>query len=292
MGILSPEAAERLGAIIDGAAPAPGTEEARLEGSTPADLSQNEIEVPDSSSDSAPDVNISAKEEAPDASVPADEAEIEVEDGHRVPYSRFRQVLDARNKHRDELEAMRSKMADVEQEREMLQRLTIQRATEPQVQQKADDDWLGETTGDGEGSSAPDPRLANMASRLDATEKAFQRMKLDAEVADAMKTYPTADRAAIIDAIYNQPSLSAMSAAEQYSTWLAGIEEAAIARHFADSGQAGEAAPVEAKPQAAPRPQKAGAGSVGDFVGEKKPKTVKEGSAMFRDFLKEHNPFV
>lgn len=292
MGLLSSEAVERLGAIIDGDAPVPGTQEARLEADSAPEVSQAEIEVPDSSSDDAQDVNTSAKEEAPDASVSADEAEIEVEDGHRVPYSRFRQVLDARNKHRDELTAMRSKMAEVEQEREMLQRLTIQRATEPQVQQTADDDWMSELAGDEASASSPDPRLANMASRLDAQEKAFQRMKLDAEVEDAMKNYPTADRGAIIDAIFNQPSLSAMSAAEQYSTWLAGIEEGAIARHLADGSQVGEAASAETKPQAAPRPQKTGAGSVSDFVGDKKPKTVKEGSAMFREFLKEHNPFV
>ena len=292
MGLLSPEAVESLGAVLDGRSPASGAEGAEIEvPETPPTQQEEEVHVTDNSSESAHDVNLSAKEEAPEAAT-TEEVEVEVGEGHRVPYSRFRQVLDARNKHRDELEALREKVSEIDKEREMLQRLTIQRATEPHVQQRADDDWMGDLLGDEAGAgSSSDTRLAELTSRLEAQEMAFQKMKLEAEVVEAIEKYPNAERGAILDAIYNNPSVTAMGAAEQYSTWLSGVEEAAIARHLADSGQdpTTSAAPP---PVAAPRPSKTGADAIVEFTGDRKPKTVKEGSEMFREFLKEHNPFT
>ena len=297
MGLLSPEDVERLGQMIEGNGP-PGQEEQQESVAVEApDASQAEtIEVADTSSDSAQDVNQSAKEETPDASSPADEVEIEVEEGHRVPYSRFRQVLEARNKHRDELESLRERMTESEKERDMLQRMTMQRASESRVQPKAtEDDWFQDLMGD----EAPpqttqqDPRYNQMASRLEAQEVALQQMKLEREVAEATERYPSADRDSILSAIYNDPSRSAMDVAEQYTSWVAGIEEAAIARHLGENKPEEVAAASDAqKPPAAPRPAKSGGGSVSDFTGEKKPQTVTEGSAMFREFIKTHNPFA
>lgn len=297
MGLLSPEDVERLGQMIEGNGP-PGQEEQQesVAVEAPGTSQVETLEVADTSSDNAQDVNQSAKEETSDASSPADEVEIEVEEGHRVPYSRFRQVLEARNKHRDELESLREKMTESEKERDMLQRMTMQRASESRVQPKAtEDDWFQDLMGDEASPQATqqDPRYNQMASRLEAQEVALQQMKLEREIADATKRYPSADREAVLSAIYNDPSKSAMDVAEQYTSWLAGIEEAAIARHLGDNKQ-GEvvAAPDAQKPAAAPRPAKSGGGSVADFTGEKKPQTVTEGSAMFREFLKTHNPFA
>lgn len=296
MGILSPEDADRLGQIIEGDLSPDPDERQESEAIEALDVSQDEtFEVASSSSDSAQDVNSSVKEETPEAD--ASDEEVEVEEGHRVPYNRFRQVLEARNKHRDELEALREKMAESERERDMLQRLTIQRATESQVQPKAqEDEWFQDLLGDGASPQQPqqDARYSQMSSRLEAQEVALQQMKLEREIVDATEKYPSADRESLLSAIYNDPSRSALEVAEQYTTWLAGIEEAAIARHVGENKPAEETVASDSqKPGAAPRPAKSGGGgAVSDFVGEKKPQTVTEGSAMFRKFLETHNPFA
>tara|TARA_R100001594_G_scaffold145997_1_gene196796 strand:- start:278 stop:1144 length:867 start_codon:yes stop_codon:yes gene_type:complete len=288
VGILSPEATESLGKFLEGGPSEPAGEQSPVEEVQAQELSQEEAPVQNSSSDDAQDVNISAKEEAPETSS-SDEGE--VEEGHRVPYSRFRQVLDARNKHRDELESYREKMAEIEKERDMLQRLTIQRASEPQVQAKSEeDDWLSSLSGE-QGAQPDDPRYSQLKSRLEAQEVALQRMTLEREVAEAQQAYPGVDRDAILKSISEDPSRTAIEAAEQYSSWIAGIEEAAIARFQKEAGQE---LPVSeaAAPKAPPRPSKSGSASVSEFMGDRKPKTVKEGSALFREFLKDHNPFA
>lgn len=295
MGFLSPEDTERLGQFLDGNLSADPAERQESEAVEAPDVSQDEtLEVTSSSSDSAQDVNQSAKEETPE--VDASDEEVEVEEGHRVPYNRFRQVLEARNKHRDELEALREKMSESERERDMLQRLTIQRATESQVQPKAqEDEWLQDLLGDGASpqQSQQDPRYSQMSSRLEAQEVALQQMKLEREIVVATEKYPSADRDSLLSAIYNDPSRSAMEVAEQYTTWLAGIEEAAIATYLGQNKPAGDAVASDSqKPGAAPRPTKSGGDAVADFMGEKKPQTVAEGSAMFRKFLETHNPFA
>jgi hypothetical protein len=83
-----------------------------------------------------------------------------------------------------------------------------------------------------------------------------------------------------------------MQIAEQYSTWIAGIEEAAIARYVGESPEAKQTAAEPAAPPAAPRPAQSSSDAVAAFVGEKPPESVEEGSRMFREFLKQHNPFA
>ena len=295
MSFLDEEARQKLSAMMEEAPEAPTPEPPP----TPVEPSDSEVEV---SSQEAQDVNESVKEEAPQSAAPAEpegEVEVEVEEGHRVPYNRFKQVLDARNSHRDEVESLRQEIEALrshQDTRQQQQPQQVQSAPRPQVQPQ-EDDWWSEFQSEAgvvpDAPAAPDPQIAQIQQRLEAQEVAFQKMILERELSAAVEKYPSLDKRQILQAVHQNPALPVMQVAEQYSTWLAGIEEAAIARHLSENPQPVVEDAKEAAPQAPPRPPQSGASTAASrFVGEKKPATIEEGSHMLREFLKTHNPFA
>jgi len=292
MGFLDDETRQRLTAMMG--------EDQPVEAPDPppaaAAVSEPEVDIP---SQEAQDVNESAKEEASEIEVAAEpegEVEIEVEDGHRVPYNRFKQVLDARNGHREEVESLRQEVETLKSNQQSWQQpQQAQPPPQPQVQPREDDWWSefqAESGAAPEAPHGPDPQLAQLQHRVEAQEVAFQKMVLERELNAASEKFPSIDRRQILQAVHQNPSMPVMQIAEQYSTWLAGIEEAAIARHLSDSPSAAAEEAKVAAPQAPPRPAQSGVSDASRFVGEKKPASIEEGSKMLREFLKTHNPFA
>ena len=255
-----------------------------------------EVSAPEAapSSEAAQDVKVSAKEEAPEteaAPEPSGEVEVEVEDGHRVPYQRFKQVLDARNAHRTEVESLHQEIERLKSQAQSWQQPQQQQVAVPPTEPQGDDWWSDTQTDTEQDSPAQVRAIEDLKSRLGAQEVAFQQMVLERELAQAQEKYPGIDRNQMIQAVYQNPTTPVMQVAEQYSVWLAGIEEAAIARYVSGSGEAAPEAAAES-PQAPPRPVQSSSSAAASFVGEKKPGTVEEGSKMLREFLKTHNPFA
>ena len=288
MSLLDEEATNRLRQALAGEPPA-STAEAEVP------VSEPEVQV---SSEAAQDVNEGAKVEAPEAAPAVDanaEIEVEVEEGHRVPYGRFKQVLDARNTHRDEVESLRQELEKLKsQPQQTYQPPQQQVQSKPQVQSQ-EDDWWSEYQGTEQQTAqatVDDGKYNELQSRLEAQEVAFQKMVLEREISQAQEKFPSIDRGEILKAVVQNPAMPVMQIAEQYSTWLAGIEEAAIARYVGENPEARQKAAEPAAPPAAPRPAQAGSDAVANFVQEKRPQTVEEGSKMFREFLKTHNPFA
>lgn len=288
MSLLDEEATNRLRQALAGEPPAP-TAEAEVP------VSEPEVQV---SSEAAQDVNEGAKVEAPEAAPEVDanaEVEVEVEEGHRVPYGRFKQVLDARNTHRNEVESLRQELEKLKsQPQQTYQPPQQQVQPKPQVQSQ-EDDWWSEYQGtEQQTAQAPvdDGKYNELQNRLEAQEVAFQKMVLEREISQAQEKFPSIDRGEILKAVVQNPAMPVMQIAEQYSTWLAGIEEAAIARYVGENPEAQQKAAEPAAPPAAPRPAQTGSDAVANFVQEKRPQTVEEGSKMFREFLKTHNPFA
>jgi len=302
MSLLDAEAIERMGPALDAAlsgGPPPEPPPA------PSPPSSPQIETAtDEATSPAPDVNQSANEEPP--APPADaevKADAEDEGGHNVPYGRFKKVLEARNGHRDEVAALRSKLSDLEaQQASLLQERLAQRSTQAQVQSNDESSWLDELVGDDGQAQAPqvDPRLQGMAKQIEAQGVQLHRMQLEREVGAAMKKYPGVDRNQILQGVVQNPQASVMDIAEQYSSFVAGVEERAVANYLKQNPQLAEAikaeAAAEAKapaPNAPPRPQKVSGGSPPSiWATDERPKTVDEGSALLRDFLTRHNPFA
>jgi hypothetical protein len=300
MGFLDAEAEERLGRAFMGEAPLSPPEEAAPTPPVPQVETAQEVSSP------AQDVNPSANEESPPPSTePSVEASEETREGHSVPYSRFKQVLEARNGHRDEVSALRSRLADLEAHQASLvqQRQSVQVPQQAPVQSDDEYGWLDELVGETSDQVATDqqadPRLQVMAQRVEAQGVALQKMQLEREVATAMERYPGVNRQQLLQGVIHNPQAPVMELAEQYSTFVASVEEQAIARYLEDNPNAAEAmkAAVEASkeaaaPNAPPRPAKSSSGAPSVWATEERPASVEEGSALLREFLKQHNPFA
>tara|TARA_R100000808_G_scaffold16530_1_gene37235 strand:- start:1855 stop:2739 length:885 start_codon:yes stop_codon:yes gene_type:complete len=294
MGFLQEGDAERMRGMMLGEetpqAEEPAQEAAPAE--EPAEAAPVEEAEPASSSDTAGDVKVEAEggaEAEPQKTEASDSQaeEEEVQPGHRVPYTRFKEVIEARNQFKTETAELK---AQLEQLREQAQRQASQPApVQAAPQPKADDDeaWLKELLGEDEPTAqkSVDPALQQLSARLHETEVALARQSLEAEVSAAIQKYPSATRDVILQAVAQNPSLSAENVAEQYSAWMAQVEEEAIARYLKDN-------PAAAKPAAAPRPAKSGAVEAPVSSEAAKPKNVKEGSEALRAFLKGGNPFA
>ena len=96
--------------------------------------------------------------------------------------------------------------------------------------------------------------------RVQQQEVAIARRELEVEVASAMEAYPGVPREVLLQAVVADPDAAVIKVAESYSTHLAQIEEAAIARYLEENpAPAVETQEVAEKPKAAPRPTRSGA---------------------------------
>ena len=288
MGFVDEGDVERMKAMML-AEDEPAPTEEPVQEAAPAE----ETPAPETSSDSAEDVKVEAEggaEAEPQKTEASDSQAEEEEDhpGHRVPYTRFKEVIDARNTFKSETDELKAQLEYLQQQaqRQASQPAPVQAAPQ-QPAGNNDDAWLKELLGGGEDSSAKavDPALQQISARLHETEVAIARQSLETEIATAVNKYPTASRDVILQAVAQNPSLSAESVAEQYSSWMSQVEESAIARYLKDN-------PAAAKPAAAPRPSKTGAVEAIISNEGPKPKSVQEGSEALRAFLKGGNPFV
>ena len=289
---LSQDAVSGISAMLEAgdepapeAAPAPDSvaEEAPVQADTSSEPTQDVNAKVEDGADSAP-------QEAAAEDSPA--AEEEVPSGHRVPYDRFKQVLESRNKFRDE-------RAELEAE---IERLRAQPAPAPAPapvqaapQADSDDAWLERYLA-GEDEPAPaqdDARLKEFQDRLYNTEVQLARQQLEVEVGAALQKFPSVPRDVILQAVANNPSATAEAVAEQYSSWVAGVEEKAIAAYLEKNPQSTpeEAVAATQEPKAAPRPSKTG-GSATAAASEVPLKSVSEGSAALRKLWARNNPFA
>mgnify|MGYP001175879360 CR=1 FL=1 len=250
-----------------------------------------------SSSDPTEDVNTQVEdgaesaplEAAADDSAAADE---EVPSGHRVPYDRFKQVLESRNQFREERAELE---AELEKFRAQPQSAPAPAPVQSTSQDTSDDAWLDRYLAgeDDQPSVQDDAKFKEFQDRLYNTEVQLARQQLEVEVGSALQKFPGVPRDVILQAVANNPSATAEAVAEQYSSWVAGVEEKAISAYL-DKNPSSTPAEAEAaleEPKAAPRPQKSG-GSVATAAAETPLKSVSEGSAALRKLWARNNPFA
>ena len=254
-----------------------------------------EPEVQAESSEPTEDVNdqVETGEEALEAQAPeeADSATEEPEHtpGHRVPYDRFKQVLEARNGYKGEIEHLRAQMAELQGELDARQQTP---AAAPQAAQKSEEDqWLDNLLQEPDGQDALAPHLQAIEERMYQQEVQMARYDLEAEIAQAEATFPGVPREVMLNAVANDPSISAIEVAEGYSSWVAQVEEAALADYIAANPVADIPA-AEEPVEEVRRPARAGATETTVSHDAPKPASVKEGSDMLRAFMKSNNPFA
>ena len=302
MGLLDEDAHARLSAFLD-------------EESDFADVQEESEPQVEASSEPAEDVNqeagVEAQSEEPEEAQaePSQEASSEpdgTEDteeeasGHRVPYSRFKQMVEARNNLRVEASEMKARLEALEEQAKIAQQVRSvlpQQQPVQQAQQQEERGLFGELLDDLEGEpqqQAADPRIDALMERVQQQEVATARRELEIEVASAMEAYPGVPRQVLLQAVVADPNAAVIQVAESYSTHLAQIEEAAIARYLQENPLASSDEVAEAvadTPKAAPRPTRGGSVDSDVGTGEFKPKSVKEGSDALRKAWGSLNPF-
>ena len=208
-------------------------------------------------SPSEDDVSEEVEAASEEGSSPSEEAEEKTEatedggddekgddvDGHAVPYKRFQKVIQARNSFREEGEALRDRNA------ELIAQLEESRRAKAPKEPAEEKDWLDEALSD----DVPD-QYAELNERLNRFEVAQQKALLEQELNSVLEQHPNVPRELLIQAVVQNPTEKLATVAERYSSYIAEVQEKAIAEHM----KTVEVAAPVAKP-GPPRPKTSGA---------------------------------
>jgi len=253
---LSPEANEALLSRLQ------GTDNEEIE------ESNQEVELESSSEqeDVYEDSSTSQNDDDYEDSSPSAE-----ESGHNVPYSRFKEVVHARN-------SLRDTEAELRAEIEELQSLISAPDDNDDYEEYETTDEVGEYDwiDDGE-AAAPydDSRMASIEERVYEFEVHKAELDLKQEIIEAAKVYPSVPEEILLQAVIQNPDVQVMDIAEQYNTFVSGIEQQAIANYQEEGGSL----------RAPPRPSSSGQ-TRGEFKDVKKPRTMEEARHAALKYLK------
>ena len=239
----------------------------------------------------------SSKEEEHVEAAPQEASQEETDDspppepkGHKVPYSRFKSVLDARNQFQSQAVEYETKVSSLEQKLQALQSQTQTSAPTPKVESKGHDwldDYLGITTPE---EVAPEwkSQYNTLHDRLYKFEVAQEETKLRAELGSLKETFPSVPENYLLQAVINDPSVDLASKAEEYHTFISAIGEHAIAKYLEDNP--GES--IAPTPEVPKRGRGGGSAPAREHVSpSKKPKSIGDATSALRDALGKHNPF-
>tara|TARA_R110002050_G_scaffold174854_3_gene307762 strand:+ start:6708 stop:7538 length:831 start_codon:yes stop_codon:yes gene_type:complete len=148
------------------------------------------------------------------------EEEEEVAEGHRVPYERFRQVNQQRRNLESRLEARDLELKRLQERYESQNRQPQARRDYDNHHEEVESDvaWGAETA----------PR----SDHLEDLQVRVAQMELEKEVSAAISEYPDVPENFIWESIAQNGNQRAHDLAAGYSSFVAEVEEAAIARHL------------------------------------------------------------
>jgi len=207
--------------------------------------------------------------------------------GHSVPYSRFKNVLEGRNKFRSEVEGYKTQLSSLEQK---LSNLQTRSQTPVQQTQVEESNWLDEFLADDTTTQVPDwqGKYQGLDDRLYKFEVAQEEKSLKAELVSIKEQYPGVPEQFLLQAVIKDPQVDMAKIAGDYHSFISGIEEQAIARY----SQGHNVSETAHAPDAPPRPKSVGT-SPTKVIGkpEKRPGSLKDASSALRDLLSKDNPF-
>jgi len=208
--------------------------------------------------------------------------------GHNVPYSRFKNVLDGRNKFRSEAESYKTQLSSLEQKLANLEQSRTQTPVQQtQVEEKS---WLDDFLAEDAVTQTPDwqGKYQGLDERLYKFEVAQEEKSLKAELVSIKEQYPNVPEQFLLQAVIKDPNVDMTQVASDYHSFISGIEEQAIAR-YTDGQTVSETAPA---PEAPPRPKSVGTSPAKVMSKpDKRPSSIKEATASLRDLLIRDNPF-
>lgn len=221
--------------------------------SEPSEIEHNVVEQTASPKEEPkPDVEVSSTRE---------------EEGHAVPYQRFKQIIGAKNQLQEEKERLAKELEEL---RAQLENNSVVREEESSVYEDEDSGYETEE----------DQRWAQLDTRMREFEIAREEQLLERELEQVSSQYPQVPREALLQAVIQDPSTNLMELAGAYATHLASVEEAAIARYVQENNIA-----------VPKRGSQSGAGGgkvepshMTNGTGTK-PKTISEATSRFKEFL-------
>ena len=258
MALLSPDQVEGVHAAIGNMggvsaptpAPAPQVPET-TPSSPPTDVKAQEVS------------NSESKASVPPAQPSGKKASGKPDTGQKVPYGRFKNVVDARNQFKSQLDRSRSSLsakdaeiAELKRQLETMSRTpaapTPVAETRPSAKSSSDSSWLDEILGVSESDTeAPEvDKFAEMQQgfqqRLEEQQKSFDtrmhqyevaqaQRKLESEIATVRSRYPSLQAKDLAQLVINDPSVDLMESAETFMTYKAAIEEQAINRYLREN---------------------------------------------------------
>mgnify|MGYP003132440140 CR=1 FL=1 len=222
-----------------------------------------------------------------DEDVKLDDGEEEVPDGHRVPYNRFKSVLDARNEYKGEIETLRERNRELEA-------YLGSKSSQPTPQQETssyEDEYYGyEDYSLGDSYGQEDTRMKQLEDQMHGLRVQHHKQQLMRDMEVIRERYPNVPEEAVLQAVANDPTTNIYNVAESFHSFLAEKEEAAIQRYL--KSQEGQA-PADS-PKAAPRPRKSGGGEApgsSRVPRDKRPKQMKDVRHALLNYVKDNNIF-
>jgi len=196
-----------------------------------------------------PDVEVEAKaetgksEEQSDTSASDGNAEEEsAPPGHRVPYKRFKSVLEARNQYKSEADDHRAQMDAYEKQMELMRNeMSAMRNLQPATPVESHVDPIDAEldrllAGQTDLPQEVRQQITAMEARLHQQEVHAERQRLRHEVAGVVGSHDERLHKDIQQVLYSavqrDPNADLNRVAEQYVAWLAQREEEAIARYL------------------------------------------------------------
>jgi hypothetical protein len=271
---LDEDAADRLGGVLkdvaDGNEPAPQSEDIETQSSEPAEGVTEEAEE-----------KVESSPEPDESSDDSEKQEEEEGEGsmHRVPYNRFKSVIDARNQYRSEADALKAQIEELKRQNAEPRQVPAQK---PSQAPQDDDFW---NIDDDEATAPTDRRYSDLEGRLNQMAIYQAEQQLEREIHVVQKSYPGVPRELLLQAVVLDGSSDLQRIAENYSSHIASVEEGAIARHMES---------IKGKREVPPRtPRAASEAPSTSSKGQERPRpaTVSEASRALAEFLKRENPF-
>ena len=214
-----------------------------------------------------------------------DSGEEQYADSHRVPYQRFKSVLDARNEYKDEIESLRERNRELEA---YLSSKPSSPGREPEENLYDDDDGFDFDDDGFEDLDVgyDDKRVKQLEGQMHDLRVQHYKQQLMRDMEVIRDKFPNVPTESILKAVANDPSTNVFQVAESFNSFLVEREEAAIQRYIKENPQAA--------PDAAPRPRKSGGASKpgsSRVPKNKRPKHLKDVRNALLNHIRDNNLF-
>ncbi len=250
---------------------------------TPATSSDSEVtETVEETQETAPVEETTSTEGAQEGSS-STETETQDESGHSIPYGRFKSVVETRNTLRSENDTLKAQLEAMKTQYAKLQQPVAGSASPdvPEVKSSWLDEYINDDYSTEPYGQVDDQRYQQLEQRIHHFEVQKAQTELQKELVTAIEKYPSVKEEILLHAVVQDPNVNVMDVAERYNTFIASIEEDAIAR-FSKGQKTKKTAPPRVKGVSSDDRMP---GSVGN--GQQKPKTMKDAKRAALSFLKD-----